>query len=141
MTSLKEEFGQTEDLKSLSNREVYGFFSKDTLLGYIVWLKVVDVADILNLFVFPEQRKSGKATALLLETIETLKQAGIKTFYLEVKKSNQQAISVYEKVGFKVVREIKNYYENEDGLAYMYGEMIWKFYQLNRVVTKPALRL
>ncbi len=124
LTSLKEDFGQTEDLKSLSNREVYGFFSEDTLLGYIVWLKVVDVADILNLFVFPEHRKSGKATALLLETIETLKQAGIKTFYLEVKKSNQQAIYVYEKVGFKVVREIKNYYENEDGLAYMYGEMI-----------------
>lgn len=124
LTSLKEDFGQTEDLKSLSNREVYGFFSEDTLLGYIVWLKVIDVADILNLFVFPEHRRSGKATALLLETIETLKQAGIKTFYLEVKKSNQQAISVYEKVGFKVVREIKNYYENEDGLAYMYGEMI-----------------
>ena len=124
LTSLKENFGQTEDLKSLSNREVYGFFSEDTLLGYIVWLKVVDVADILNLFVFPEHRKSGKATTLLLETIESLKQAGIKTFYLEVKKSNQQAISVYEKVGFKVVREIKNYYENEDGLAYMYGEMI-----------------
>ena len=124
LTSLKEDFGQTEDLKSLSNREVYGFFSKDTLLGYIVWLKVVDVADILNLFVFPKHRRSGKATALLLETIETLKQAGIKTFYLEVKKSNQQAISVYEKVGFKIVREIKNYYENEDGIAYMYGEMI-----------------
>lgn len=124
LTSLKEEFRQTEDLKSLSNREVYGFFNEDKLLGYIVWLKVVDVADILNLFVFPEHRKSGKATALLLDTIETLKQAGIKTFYLEVKKTNQQAISVYEKVGFKVVREIKNYYENEDGLAYMYGEMI-----------------
>lgn len=127
LTSLKEDFGQTEDIKSLSNREVYGFFSEDTLLGYIVWLKVVDIADILNLFVFPEHRKSGKATALLLDTIDTLKQAGIKTFYLEVKKSNKQAISVYEKVGFKVVREIKNYYENEDGLAYMYGEMIWKF--------------
>ncbi len=124
LTSLKEDFRQTEDLKSLSNREVYGFFSEDTLLGYIVWLKVVDVADILNLFVFPEYRKSGKATALLLDTIDTLKQAGTKTFYLEVKKSNKQAISVYEKVGFKVVREIKNYYENEDGLAYMYGEMI-----------------
>ncbi len=124
LTSLKKDFGQTEDLKSLSNREVYGFFSEDTLLGYIVWLKVVDVADILNLFVFPEHRKSGKATALLLATIDTLKQAGIKTFYLEVKKSNKRAISVYEKVGFKVVREIKNYYENEDGLAYMYGEMI-----------------
>lgn len=124
ITSLKEDFGQTEDLKSLSNREVYGFFNEDTLLGYIIWLKVVDVADILNLFVFPEYRKSGKATALLLATIDTLKQAGIKTFYLEVKKSNKQAISVYEKVGFKVVREIKNYYENEDGLAYMYGEMI-----------------
>lgn len=124
LTSLKEDFRQTEDIKSLSNREVYGFFSEDTLLGYIVWLKVVDVADILNLFVFPEYRKSGKATALLLATIDTLKQAGIKTFYLEVKKSNKQAISVYEKVGFKVVREIKNYYENEDGLAYMYGEMI-----------------
>ena len=124
LTSLKEDFGQTEDLKLLSNREVYGFFSEDTLLGYIVWLKVVDVADILNLFVFPEHRKSGKATALLLATIDTLKQTGIKTFYLEVKKSNKQAISIYEKVGFKVVREIKNYYENEDGLAYMYGEMI-----------------
>ena len=124
LTSLKEDFGQTEDLKSLSNREVYGFFNEDTLLGYIVWLKVVDVADILNLLVFPEHRKSGKATALLLATIDTLKQTGIKTFYLEVKKSNKQAISVYEKVGFKVVREIKNYYENEDGLAYMYGEMI-----------------
>ena len=124
LTSLKQHFGQTEDLKSLSNREVYGFFSEDTLLGYIVWLKVVDVADILNLFVFPKYRKSGKATALLLATIDTLKQTGIKTFYLEVKKSNKQAISIYEKVGFKIVREIKNYYENEDGLAYMYGEMI-----------------
>lgn len=124
ITSLKEDFGQAEDVKSLSNREVYGFFSNDCLLGYIVWLKVVDVADILNLFVFPQYRKSGKATSLLLATIDTLKQTGIKTFYLEVKKSNKQAISVYEKVGFKVVREIKNYYENEDGLAYMFGEMI-----------------
>ena len=124
LASLNKEFNQVEDINSISNREVYGFFENNELLGYIVWLKVVDVADILNLFVFPEHRKSGKATALLLETIETFKQAGIKTFYLEVKKSNQQAISVYEKVGFKVVREIKNYYENEDGIAYMYGEMI-----------------
>ena len=124
LASLNKEFNQLDDLNSISNREVYGFFENNELVGYIVWLKVVDIADILNLFVFPEHRNSGKATALLQETINTLKQQGILTFYLEVKKSNTAAIALYEKVGFKKVREIKNYYENEDGIAYIYGEMI-----------------
>jgi len=50
-----------------------------------------------------------------------LKSKKINEIILEVEKNNIPAKTLYERVGFKLIKEIKNYYLNgEDALAYYF---------------------
>ncbi len=53
-----------------------------------------------------------------LKTIDELKKNNVKKIFLEVRKSNIPAISLYKKCGFIEIREIVDYYTNpkEDGI-------------------------
>lgn len=54
----------------------------------------------------------GFASQLLEFSINNLNKS---KFELEVRVSNKNAIKLYEKFGFKIVKTLENYYENEDG--------------------------
>jgi [ribosomal protein S18]-alanine N-acetyltransferase len=60
-------------------------------------------------------RRRGIAEQLLRET---LRQAGVRTATLEVRRSNDAALALYRKLGFEVRAVRKEYYQNpvEDGL-------------------------
>lgn len=71
-----------------------------------------DSADILNISISKEYQRKGYGKKLLNCLIEELKNRKIKVLILEVRESNQSAISFYLKYGFEKISLRKNYYMN-----------------------------
>ena len=81
------------------------------LIGYAGVLSAMDEADITNVAVDPGYRRRHVASGLLKTLMERAGEKGIRSVYLEVRLSNEEALALYEKAGF--VREgiRKNYYD------------------------------
>ncbi len=95
-------------------------------VGYIGIWKIIDEAHITNLSVHSDFRNRKLAHRLLLAAIEECYKEKIKYITLEVRVSNQRAIYLYEKFGFKSLGVRKKYYQdnNEDALI-MWSENIF----------------
>lgn len=90
----------------------------DEMLGYIGISCILDEGYVTNVAVFPEFRKQGVGKALLEATFSLAQESGLSFVSLEVRQSNKNAISLYERLGFKLEGKRKNFYENprEDAL-------------------------
>ena len=90
----------------------------DNVIGYVGSQTVLGETDMMNIAVHPDHRKQGIGTALIVGLIGALERKGSHSLMLEVRASNQQAISVYHALGFVEVGRRKNYYRNprEDAL-------------------------
>jgi len=90
----------------------------DAVLGYIGSQTVMDETDMMNVAVHPDFRRRGIGESLVLGLVEKLKSLGSHCLTLEVRSSNESAISLYEKLGFTQIGRRKNYYRNpkEDAL-------------------------
>lgn len=88
------------------------------ILGYVGSQAVLDSADVMNLAVAPEVRRTGVGAALMEALSLALAEKGVETLLLEVRKSNAPAISLYEKLGFALAGVRRNYYlrPREDAL-------------------------
>lgn len=88
------------------------------VLGYIGISCILDEGYITNVAVFPEHRKKGVGTALLNRVFSLSSDLKLAFVSLEVRVSNLNAISLYEKSGFKLEGRRKNFYDNpkEDAL-------------------------
>ena len=86
--------------------------------GYVGSQTVMDESDMMNVAVHPDYRKQGIATSLIVELVEQLRRRGSRCLTLEVRASNETAISVYRTLNFQEVGRRKNYYRNprEDAL-------------------------
>lgn len=86
------------------------------LLGYLICSRYADDWHIMNIAVDPTARRRGLATALLEELFA---RAGRDRAYtLEVRTSNDPAIALYERFGFRPAGLRKRYYQDtgEDAL-------------------------
>lgn len=90
----------------------------DRVVGYVGAQSVPPEADMMNLAVSPDYRRKGIAQSLICALIEKLRGEGICSLTLEVRASNQPAITLYEKLGFAVAGRRPRYYSNprEDAL-------------------------
>ncbi|GAB5045946.1 ribosomal protein S18-alanine N-acetyltransferase [Thermodesulfovibrio sp. TK110] len=79
------------------------------IAGYIVLRIILDEAELLSIAVKPKLRRKGIATELMRNVLDEIKNF-VKSCFLEVRVSNTQAISFYEKMGFKKVGVRKKYY-------------------------------
>lgn len=92
----------------------------DEVSGYIgLWINE-DNADIINFYVDSEYRGFGFGSTLLEFAIDLCEMSKTPSLSLEVRRSNQVAINLYEKYGFEYSHDRKNYYDNgEDALVYI----------------------
>lgn len=67
---------------------------------------------VYNIAVNPLFRKKGIGTILTKKLIDYAKKNNLEFLSLEVRKSNNSAISVYEKCGFEKIGIRKNFYES-----------------------------
>lgn len=72
--------------------------------------------EIVSIAVVPERRDKGVGSSLLEKALGFMKAQGFKKVGIHVRASNREAIKFYAFHGFRPVREVKNYYGNEDGL-------------------------
>ncbi|MBE9227107.1 ribosomal protein S18-alanine N-acetyltransferase [Phormidium sp. LEGE 05292] len=79
---------------------------------------ILDEAHITIVAVCPDYQHQGLGQAMLLVLLSRARQRGLERATLEVKASNQPAISLYEKFGFKVAGRRRGYYQDtgEDAL-------------------------
>ncbi len=90
----------------------------DRVVGYVGSQTVCGETDMMNIAVHPDYRRRGIAQSLIEVLIRELKNRGSICLTLEVRCSNDSAIGLYEKMGFRQVGLRKNYYRNprEDAL-------------------------
>lgn len=87
-------------------------------VGYCGFWQAYDEGDITNIAVSPNFRRMKIGSKLIERIIKEAREKKLACLNLEVRKSNLPAQKLYEKYGFSVVGERKNYYSDnkEDAL-------------------------
>lgn len=86
---------------------------ENQVIGYVCLRTIMDVTHILNLAVSPEFRRMGIGSNLLHEALQELIRIkpDIEFITLEVRESNNAAINLYEKFGFRLIGKRTGYYQ------------------------------
>ena len=109
-------------LDELTNQysRMYVLKENDYVLGYVGAWVVIDEADITKVTIIPTLQNKGLGKFIFNYLIESLKEENVRQINLEVRKSNESAIHLYEKFGFKQIAVRKKYYsDGEDALIYV----------------------
>jgi [ribosomal protein S18]-alanine N-acetyltransferase len=95
-----------------------GAFEGEELVGYVINSRYVDAWHVMNVAVDPEHRGRGIATALLERLFVLTREDERRGYTLEVRVSNEDAIRLYEKLGFEARGTRRGYYTDnrEDAL-------------------------
>ena len=109
--------------RELFIKEIHSEFSKNfvahsshlglrSVLGYISLWFVGEEMHILNLACHPEYRRGGIAKGLLEHSLSLSFQGGVRNAFLDVRKSNHEALALYKKYGFTPIGIRKGYYSD-----------------------------
>lgn len=111
--SLKEELAN-------DTARFYVLRDNETLLGYIGANNICNEVYITNVAVNEKYRGKGYGKMLVNHLVKQAEAENALFVTLEVRKSNESAIALYEKCGFKKIGERKNFYSKptEDALIY-----------------------
>ena len=92
------------------------------LVGYLIVSRYVDAWHVMNVAVDPDHRGRGVATMLLERLFDLTADDARRGYTLEVRVSNDKAISLYERLGFRSHGMRRGYYTDnrEDAL------IMWK---------------
>ena len=92
------------------------------LIGYLIISRYVDAWHVMNVAVDPDQRGRGVATMLLERLFDLTADDARRGYTLEVRVSNEKAIALYERLGFRSRGLRRGYYTDnrEDAL------IMWK---------------
>jgi ribosomal-protein-alanine N-acetyltransferase len=95
-----------------------GAFEGQDLVGYVINSRYVDAWHVMNVAVDPMYQRRGVATALLERLFEVTRDDERRGYTLEVRVSNEDAIGLYEKLGFESRGIRRGYYTDnrEDAL-------------------------
>lgn len=118
----KEVFTKQQIAYLLNNHNSVGIIAKinKEIAGFIIGKIEIDgktlVGHILTIDVSLLHRRKGVAQRLLREIEMLLKKKGVKTCKLEVREDNIVALKLYEKLGYKKLVKIENYYSGNHGV-------------------------
>ena len=81
-------------------------------------LEFVKKGHVVSIAVTNEHRSKGFGSALVNESIKGVKIRQCSELYLEVRCSNNDAVRLYEKLGFSITQKLKAYYrDGEDAFV------------------------
>ncbi len=99
------------------------------VVGYIIGWIIEDEFHIGNVAVTARRQGRGVAKRLLTEGIRIACEQGVRLATLEVRSSNERAIGLYERYGFRPVAIRRGYYSDngEDAIVMLadVGERTW----------------
>ena len=95
--------------------------SEKKVVGYAALFCAADEGNLVSIGVEETHREMGIASELLDILYEQARNRGVFSINLEVRQSNEAAISLYEKEGFKAVGRRPGFYREpkEDALLYI----------------------
>jgi [ribosomal protein S18]-alanine N-acetyltransferase len=100
-----------------------GAFEGSDLLGYVINSRYVDAWHVMNVAVDPDRRRRGVATTLLERLFELTRDDERRGYTLEVRISNEDAIHLYERLGFEPRGIRRGYYtDNKEDALIMWRE-------------------
>lgn len=89
------------------------------VVGYVCLMSLFEEAQILNVAVSSSHRGRGIARMLLMESFRLAREKGAEIMALEVRASNDAAISLYQQLGFRRVGVRIKYYESSEDAILM----------------------
>ncbi len=92
---------------------IFVFKENDKYVGFLIYQLLYENAEIIDIFVLDEYRNKGIGKSLILKMLEN---KNILNVTLEVKVDNENAIMLYNSIGFKKVAIRKGYYNGIDGI-------------------------
>ena len=100
-------------LESMEQKTLFLVAEKDgNIIGYMGLTMILDEGYVTNVAVSKDFRKMGVGTLLMNKAIDSAFLKGLSFISLEVRASNQSAISLYERLAFKKEGLRKNFYDN-----------------------------
>lgn len=98
----------------LESRDAWFSVAEDDgrIVGFAILHRFIDEGELFNIAVDESFRRMGIGEMLLGNVIEGAKRYNIGKIFLEVRKSNDPARSLYAKHGFEVCGLRKNYYDD-----------------------------
>ncbi len=94
----------------IKRNRVFLYRIENQIAGYCLWLKPKHSMRLYSLGVSPHFRNKGVAKKLLEYSLAHL---NTPCFTLEVRCDNHEAIALYERYEFKILKLLKGYYPNE----------------------------
>lgn len=88
---------------------------QETIQGFAIIMLVAGEAEVLNLVISQPYQGQGLGSVLLNEVITSLTHQNCSKLFLEVRKTNLAALSLYKKCLFEQSGLRKNYYQTESG--------------------------
>ena len=98
--------GTSGCLAAVSERE-----GKKVLLGYVLF-SLISEAEIYRIAVRPDMRRKGLGRSLLGEAERLLQELGCESIFLEVRDTNEAAVSLYSSEGFREIYMRRAYYRD-----------------------------
>ena len=97
----------------------------DRLVGYLIISRYVDAWHVMNVAVAPEYRRRGIASQMLGQLFKLTEGDERRGYTLEVRVSNEEAIHLYEKLGFEARGLRRGYYtDNREDALIMWRDPI-----------------
>ena len=109
----------------------YVYLDDNRIVGYISSSFDGTSIEILNFCVYKEYQKKGIGTKLITHLLDELYLRGANNSVLEVRESNTNAISFYERIGYKTIHVRKNYYSNGEN-ALMMQKLLTPYEDISR---------
>ena len=110
---------------SFGNEAFSGVVAEDEgeVIGYGGYTAAADTADVDNIAVVENYRRSGVAKSIVDELCKKAKKQGVEKLFLEVRVSNYAAMSLYLKCGFKGIYARSRYYPDGEDCLVMVKEL------------------
>lgn len=95
----------------------YVYEDGGAVAGYIITCIEGRSAHVISIAVKPSHRRRGVGSRLLCTALRILASGRVDRVYLEVRVSNEPALNLYRRAGFREIERLKNYYsDGEDGI-------------------------
>lgn len=94
---------------------------EEGVVGYAVLWCILDQGELANIAIAEPHRGRGLGSDLLGRMMDLARERGVKSLYLEVRASNDEAAALYRRFGFAEIGARKDYYERprEDAVMMM----------------------
>ena len=107
------------ELKENPFSKFYGVTEDNKLVGYIIFWITFNTSTLCKIAVQKSKRNRGFAGFLMKNMEKMLLENEVESMTLEVRKSNESAINLYKKFGFKEITIKPKYYDDGEDAIYM----------------------